>query len=42
MIKVLFKYGGKEEDIKRIIDLKFKLREIKNKFYDFKVVLFEE
>lgn len=23
MIKVLFKYGGKEEDIKRIIDFKF-------------------
>lgn len=42
MIKVLSKHGGKEEDIKRIIDLKSKLREIKNKFYDLKVVPLEE
>lgn len=42
MIKVLSKHGGKEEDIKRIIDLKSQLREIKNKFYDLKVVPLEE
>lgn len=42
MIKVLSKHGGKEEDIKRIIDLKSQLREIKIKFYDLKVVPLEE
>lgn len=42
MIKVLSKHGGKEEDIKRIIDLKSQLQEIKNKFYDLKVVPLEE
>lgn len=42
MIKVLSKHGGKEEDIKRIIDLKSQLQKIKNKFYDLKVVPLEE
>lgn len=41
-LQVLSKHGGKEEDIKRIIDLKSQLQEIKNKFYDLKVVPLEE
>lgn len=41
-LQVLSKHGGKEEDIKRIIDLKSQLQKIKNKFYDLKVVPLEE
>nr|XP_022341509.1 UV-stimulated scaffold protein A-like [Crassostrea virginica]XP_022341510.1 UV-stimulated scaffold protein A-like [Crassostrea virginica] len=41
-LQVLSKHGGKEEDIKRVIDIKAQLQKIRNKFYDLKVVPLEE
>ncbi|XP_061177861.1 UV-stimulated scaffold protein A-like [Saccostrea echinata] len=41
-LQVLSKHGGKEDDIKRVIDLKSQLQQTKNQFYDLKVVPLEE
>ncbi|XP_056004926.1 UV-stimulated scaffold protein A-like isoform X3 [Ostrea edulis] len=41
-LQVLSKHGGKQEDVKHVIDIKSQLQRIKNKFYDLKVVPREE